>query len=413
VTVVYRAVDWSEILARGTTPEGRFSMEFKFTAEHDALRAEVKEFLRETVPSGPGPSRATSQENWPAQMDFLKKLAAKGWVAPAWPKEYGGQAWPHVMQMIFSEELSYAGAPDAGRVFNVGMIGPTLIVHGSDAQKREHLPRITNGEVVWCQGYSEPGAGSDLASLQTRAVRDGDDYIVNGQKIWTTGAHHADWCFLLARTDPDAPKHKGISFLLVDMKSPGIQVRPIVNMAGFHEFNEVFFEDVRVPTANRVGEENNGWYVAMTLLDFERSNVASIAANQRTLELLGSFMRTDQPGGVYRDIFRHRLADMWLSNETGRLLSYRIAWMQEAGRVANYEASVIKVFATELAAKITNFGVNLLGPSGGLEPDSKYAQFNGILEKGHLSNVSPLIYSGSSEIQRNIIATRGLGLPRD
>ena len=388
-------------------------MRFKFTVEHNALRAEVKQFLREAVPAGPGPARPTSQENWPEQMDFLKKLAAKGWVAPAWPKEYGGQAWPHVMQMIFSEELSYAGAPDAGRVFNVGMIGPTLIVHGSDAQKKEHLPRITSGETVWCQGYSEPGAGSDLASLQTRAVRDGDDYVVNGQKIWTTGAHHADWCFLLVRTDPDAPKHKGISFILVDMKSPGIQVRPIINMAGFHEFNEVFFEDVRVPTANRVGEENNGWYVAMTLLDFERSNVASIAANQRSLELLADYMRATKPGGVYRDIFRHRLADMWMANETGRLLSYRIAWMQENGRVANYEASVIKVFATELAARITNFGVNLLGPAGALEPDSKYAPLNGIMETGHLSNVSPLIYSGSSEIQRNIIATRGLGLPRD
>jgi alkylation response protein AidB-like acyl-CoA dehydrogenase len=315
--------------------------------------------------------------------------------------------------MIFSEELSYAGAPDAGRVFNVGMIGPTLIVHGTDAQKREHLPRITSGEVVWCQGYSEPGAGSDLAALQTRAVRDGDDYVINGQKIWTTGAHHADWCFVLVRTDPEAPKHKGISFLLADMKTPGITVRPIVNMAGYHEFNEVFFEDVRVPIANRVGEENNGWYVAMTLLDFERSNVASIAANQRQLEMLAGYYREARPGGAYRDILRHRVADLWVANEAGRLLAYRIAWMQEAGKVPNYEASVIKVYATELGQRITNFGVNLIGMSGALEPESKHAVFDGVMEKGHLSNVSPTIYSGSSEIQRNIIATRGLGLPRD
>ena len=390
-------------------------MEFKFSEEHNALRAEVREFLKDAHPrnGGSGPVRPTSQENWPEQMEFMRKLAAKGWVAPAWPKEYGGLAWSHIKQMIFSEEISYAGAPDGGRVFNVGMIGPTLIVHGSEEQKREHLPRITNAEVTWCQGYSEPGAGSDLASLQTRAVRDGDDYVVNGQKIWTTGAHHSDWCFLLVRSDPGAPKHKGISFLLVDMQSPGITVRPIVNMAGYHEFNEVFFEDVRVPVKNRVGEENNGWYVAMTLLDFERSNVASIAANQRTLEQLIADMRERKPGGAYRDILRHRLADMWLANETGRLLSYRTAWMQEAGRVANYEASVIKVFATELAARITNFGVNQLGPAGALEPDSKHAPMHGVMEKGHLVNVSPLIYSGSSEIQRNIIATRGLGLPRD
>jgi alkylation response protein AidB-like acyl-CoA dehydrogenase len=388
-------------------------MEFKFTAEHEALRTDVKSFLSEHVPDGPGPARPTSQENWEQQVAFTKQLAARKWVAPAWPAEYGGLGWSHIQQMIFSEELSYAGAPDGGRVFNVGMIGPTLIVHGSSEQKREHLPRITSGDVVWCQGYSEPGAGSDLASLQTRAVRDGDDYIVNGQKIWTTGAHHADWCFLLVRTDPDAPKHKGISFLLTDMKAPGITVRPIVNMAGYHEFNEVFFEDVRVPVSNRVGEENNGWYVAMTLLDFERSNVASIAANQRSLELLARYLRENNSGGSYKDIFRHRIADLWVANETGRLLSYRTAWMQEAGKIANYEASVIKIFATELAQRITNFGVNLIGPRGALEPDSKGSVYDAVMEKGHLSNVSPTIYSGSSEIQRNIIATRGLGLPRD
>jgi alkylation response protein AidB-like acyl-CoA dehydrogenase len=389
-------------------------MEFKFTAEHEALRKEVRDFLAEALPSrSTGPVRPTSQENWEEQLAFNKKLAKKGWIAPAWPKEYGGLGWSHINQMIFSEELSYAGAPDGGRVFNVGMIGPTLIVHGTPEQKAEHLPRITNADVIWCQGYSEPGAGSDLASLQTRAVRDGDDYVVNGQKIWTTGAHHADWCFLLVRTDPDAPKHKGISFLLVDMKTPGITVRPLVNMAGYHEFNEVFFEDVRVPVRNRVGEENRGWYVAMTLLDFERSNVASIAANQRQLELLMQLWRERRTGEAYRDVLRHRLADLWVANETGRLLAYRIAWMQEAGRIPNYEASVIKVFATELAQRITNFGVNLFGPAGALEPDSKYAVANGVFEKGHLVNVAPTIYSGSSEIQRNIIAQRGLGLPRD
>jgi 3-oxocholest-4-en-26-oyl-CoA dehydrogenase alpha subunit len=388
-------------------------MEFKFTEEHEQLRAEVRSFLAGSVTEGPGPARSTSQENWDEQLAFMKKLASKGWIAPAWPKEYGGLAWPHIKQMIFSEELAYAGAPDGGRVFNVGMIGPTLIVHGTDAQKKEHLPRITNADVIWCQGYSEPGAGSDLASLQARAVRDGDDYVVNGQKIWTTGAHHADWCFLLVRTDPEAPKHKGISFLLCDMKTPGITVRPLVNMAGYHEFNEVFFEDVRVPVANRIGEENSGWYVAMTLLDFERSNVASIAANQRTLEHLANVIRTNKPGGAYIDILRHKLADLWVANETGRLLSYRTAWMQESGRIANYEASVIKILATELGQKIQNFGVNLFGLAGALEPESKYAPLNGIIEKGHLSAVSPTIYSGSSEIQRNIIATRGLGLPRD
>ena len=292
-------------------------MDFKFTAEHDALRAEVRAFAKDALRDHKGASRPTSQEDWPGQMRFLKKLAAKKWVAPAWPVAFGGLGWKHVNQMIFSEELSYAGAPDAGRVFSVGMIGPTLIVHGSEHQKREHLSRITSGDAIWCQGYSEPGAGSDLASLQTRAVRDGDEYIVNGEKIWTTGAHHADWCFMVVRTNPELPKHKGISFLLVDMKSKGITVQPIVNMAGHHEFNQVYFEDVHVPAANRVGEENNGWYVAMTLLDFERSNVASIAANQRALDELGAYMRAARPGGAYANILKHRLAELYIANGVG------------------------------------------------------------------------------------------------
>jgi alkylation response protein AidB-like acyl-CoA dehydrogenase len=295
----------------------------------------------------------------------------------------------------------------------VGMIGPTLIVHGTEQQKRDHLARITRGEAVWCQGYSEPGAGSDLAAIQTRAVRDGDEYVVNGEKIWTTGAHHADWMFMLARTNPDLPKHRGISFLLVDMKTPGIRVQPIINLAGHHEFNQVFFEDVRVPVANRVGEENNGWYVGMTLLDFERSNVASIAANQRLLDDLARWMREAKPGSEYGAVLRHRLADLYVSNEVGRMLSYRTAWMQEAGKPINTEASASKVFATELAQRISNFGVNVQGPIGALLPGQPRSNVGGRLADDYMEDVSPTIYSGSSEVQRNIIATRGLGLPRD
>jgi alkylation response protein AidB-like acyl-CoA dehydrogenase len=388
-------------------------MEFRFTAQHDALRSEVRAFARDALRDFTSVSRPISMDHWDRQLGFLKALAGRKWVAPGWPVAYGGLGWGPVDQMIFSEELSYAGAPDAGRVFSVGMIGPTLIVHGTEAQKREHLGRITSGDAIWCQGYSEPGAGSDLASLQTRAVRDGDDYVVNGEKIWTTGAHHADWMFMVARTDPDLPKHKGISFLLVDMKTPGIRVQPIVNIAGHHEFNQVYFEDVRVPVANRVGEENNGWYVAMTLLDFERSNVASIAANQRLLDDLAAWMRAAKPGGEYRAVLRHRLADLYVSNETGRLLSYRTAWMQEAGKKINTEASASKVFATELAQRISNFGVNVQGPTGTLLPGSPGANVGGRLADDYMEDVSPTIYSGSSEVQRNIIATRGLGLPRD
>ena len=388
-------------------------MEFRFNEQHAALRNDVRSFAASALRDFTGVSRPISMENWDKQLGFLKALAARKWVAPGWPVEYGGQGWRPIDQMIFSEELSYAGAPDAGRVFSVGMIGPTLIVHGTNEQKQQHLPRITSGDAIWCQGYSEPGAGSDLASLQTRAVRDGDDYVVSGEKIWTTGAHHADWMFMVARTDPDLPRHRGISFLLVDMKSPGIRVQPIINIAGHHEFNQVYFEDVRVPVANRVGEENNGWYVAMTLLDFERSNVASIAANHRILDDLAAWMRSAQPGGVYRAVLRHRLADLYIANETGRLLSYRTAWMQETGKPVNTEASTIKVFATELAQRISDFGVNVQGVPGTLLPGSVHANAGGRLADDYMEDVAPTIYSGSSEVQRNIIATRGLGLPRD
>lgn len=388
-------------------------MNLKLTDEELAFRDELRTFfttefpaeIREKVVAG----RHLERDEVVRSQQILN---AKGLAVPNWPVEWGGKDWTPVQRHIWLDEMQLASVPDP-LPFNASMIGPVIAHFGSQELRERFLPATANLDIWWCQGFSEPEAGSDLASLKTRAVRDGDDYIVNGQKIWTTGAHHGDWCFLLARTDPSAPKHKGISFLLVDMKTPGITVRPIVNMAGFHEFNEVFFEDVRVPAANRVGEENNGWYVAMTLLDFERSNVASIAANQRSLEMLAEYVKERHPGGAYRDILRHRLADLWTANEVGRLLSYRTAWMQEAGKIANYEASVIKVLATELGMKIMDFGVNLLGPAGGLEPGSKHVRWDGVIEKGFLSAVSPTIYSGSSEIQRNIIATRGLGLPRD
>src|SRR5829696_8346011 len=394
-------------------------MDFADSPEHAAFRREFRAWLEANLTEDLKVEDAQDQRVSPdreileKRRTWQKKMHAAGWVGLSWPKEYGGRGASFMQQVIFDEEYFRARAPILPGTVGMSLLGPTLIHWGTEEQKKRYLPKILSCDEIWCQGYSEPGAGSDLASLRTRAVDQGDHFLVNGQKVWTSGAHHADWCFLLVRTDPDAPKHKGISFLLADMKSPGITVRPIVNMAGYHEFNEVFFEDVRIPVANRVGEENNGWYVAMTLLDFERSNVASISANQRQMELLIGDMKKRKPGGVYRDILRHRLAEMWLANETGRLLSYRTAWMQETGKIANYEASVIKVFATELAARITNFGVNQLGPAGALEPESPYAIFDGNMSKGHLVNVSPLIYSGSSEIQRNIIATRGLGLPRD
>ena len=389
-------------------------MELAFGEREEKLRSEVRAFLKEHLPKNVdgGGLGLRSDEAFVAAQKFNEELGRRGWIAPAWPKEYGGLGATIFEQMVFSEEFGYHGAPDTGtRGFGVGMIGPTLIVHGSEEQKREHLPRITTGEAIWCQGYSEPGAGSDLASLQTRAVRDGDDYVINGQKIWTSGGHRANWMFMLARTDPDAPKHRGISFFLLDIKNtPGVTVQPLINMANRHHFNEVFFEDVRIPAKNLIGEENRGWYVGMTLLDFERSGIGGIAAQRRTLEKLADYLRK-QPQWK-RERHRIGLANLVVENNVGKYLGYRIGDMQSRGLHPSYEASVIKVFQSELAQRIYRFGVNTVGLAGQLVPEQQDAPMGGEMPEGYLTSIPATIYSGSNEIQRNIIATRGLGLPR-
>jgi alkylation response protein AidB-like acyl-CoA dehydrogenase len=389
-------------------------LELAFGEREEKLRSEVRAFLKEHLPKNVdgGGLGLRSDEAFVAAQKFNEELGRRGWIAPAWPKEYGGLGATIFEQMVFSEEFGYHGAPDTGtRGFGVGMIGPTLIVHGSEEQKREHLPRITTGEAIWCQGYSEPGAGSDLASLQTRAVRDGDDYVINGQKIWTSGGHRANWMFMLARTDPDAPKHRGISFFLLDIKNtPGVTVQPLINMANRHHFNEVFFEDVRIPAKNLIGEENRGWYVGMTLLDFERSGIGGIAAQRRTLEKLADYLRK-QPQWK-RERHRIGLANLVVENNVGKYLGYRIGDMQSRGLHPSYEASVIKVFQSELAQRIYRFGVNTVGLAGQLVPEQQDAPMGGEMPEGYLTSIPATIYSGSNEIQRNIIATRGLGLPR-
>ena len=255
-----------------------------------AFRAKVSAVIEEQLPeryrSGGGDIERDRHSDDPTARDaaeeWVAAMAEAGWIAPHWPEEYGGAGLSPMEQFIFKQEMSTAGAPAVGGR-GVSQLGPTLIVHGTDEQKAEHLPKILSGEVDWRQGYSEPGSGSDLASLQTRAVRDGDEYVINGQKIWTSLAHLADWLYVLVRTDPDAPKHRGISFLLVDKSTPGVSVRPLIDMSGRHHFNETFFEDVRVPVSNRVGDENRGWYVGMTLLDFERSNIGGAVGSRRML----------------------------------------------------------------------------------------------------------------------------------
>ncbi len=373
-----------------------------------AWRQEVREFIRKEAPkelleageAGEGGlfARAGAIREW------RDKLAKKGWIAPAWPKEYGGAGLSVIEQFIMNEEFAEAGLPANVGGFGVMMVGPTLIEHGTEEQKAEHLPKILRGEVIWCQGYSEPGAGSDLASLQTRAVRDGDEYVINGQKIWTTGAQFADWMYMLVRTDPNAPKHRGITYLLVDMKTPGITVRPLTTMAGTQTFNEVFFEDVRVPVKNRVGEENRGWYVGTTTLDFERSSIGSAVGIRKGLERLLQRAKEGKDASFARSpMLRYEFADRWIEAEVARMLSYRVVTLQARGQIPNYEASMCKLYTSELQQRIANLTMHLYG---------MYGNIRNRASMGYMMAVAATIAGGTSEIQRNIIATRGLGLPR-
>jgi alkylation response protein AidB-like acyl-CoA dehydrogenase len=345
----------------------------------------------------------------------VKKLAGRGWIAPAWPKEYGGAGMTVMQQFIFNQEMASAGAPRGGNYgIGTGWAGPTIILYGSEEQKKKYLPGIVRGDDVWCQGFSEPGAGSDLASLQTRAVKDGDDYVVNGQKIWTSGAHVSRYMILLARTDPEAPKHKGISYFILDMKSPGIEIRPLVNMANNHDFNEVFFENVRVPKENLIGEENRGWYVGTTTLDFERSGIAASVSHGLMVRDLADFVRENRHEGFISrsESLRNEIADRAIEASVEGMLCTQVISMQNRGLVPNKESSVAKLFSSELDVRISNTAVNALGLYAQLRRESAHAVANGRVESTYLYATTSTVGGGTSEIQRNIIAQRGLGLPR-
>ncbi len=391
-------------------------MDFSWTDEQREFRARVRAFIdehwRNTSAEG-GYSEDGSRGERVKR--YQARLAEHGWLTMAWPKEYGGGGASYFEQMIFSEESTHASAPGGGQ--GADRVGPTLIIHGNEEQKRQHLPPIAAGEVQWCQGYSEPGAGSDLASLQTRAVRDGDDFIINGQKIWTSGAQGADWIHVLTRTDPAAPKHRGISYFMVPMDTPGITLRPIQQMNGAAGFTETFFEDVRVPARNMIGDENRGWYVSTTALDFERSGIGRIAGAVAPFQRLLEHARQPDSAGVGRRIAdsptgRLALADTAIEVEIGQLLGYRVTWMQSRGLVPNQEASMSKMFGSETQQRLARRGVNMFGLRGTLGLGPHQSRVGAEFANYYLSSVALTIAAGTSEIQRNIIATRGLGLPR-
>jgi alkylation response protein AidB-like acyl-CoA dehydrogenase len=391
-------------------------MDFRLTPDQLALRAEARRWLRETLGSDwQGEDTDIVDTDWERALDFNRRLAGCGWLAPGWPRRYGGLELNPVEQLILTEELVYARAPAGGRLMSVGIVGSALLAHGTEEQRTRCLPAIARAEEQWCQGFSEPGAGSDLAALQTRAVRDADDYVISGEKIWTTNAHHADWMLLLARTDPNAPKHRGISAFLLDMTTPGISLRPLINMAMRYEFNQVFLDNVRVPASCRLGEENRGWYLAATTLDAERTAIAGMANGRRFLDDLIDCARELPDNGrplIESPRVRRLLADLRIAVEVGRLLSYRIAALQARGLTSSVEASMAKLYAAQLAQYVAQTGMQILGPYGALSPGSRWTKLAGRFAVAYAWSVSQTYAGGSVEIQRGIIATRGLGLPR-
>ena len=396
-------------------------MDFRLTPEEETFRQEVHEFIEKECPKQLRERSGTGSffSNAGHFLEWRRKIAGKGWVAPAWPKEYGGASMTIMEQFIYNMETAKLRAPSPIFIGGLGVavLGPTILVYGTDEQKKDYIPGILSGEVMWCQGFSEPGSGSDLASLQTRAVRDGDDYVINGQKIWTTLAHMSKYMLLLARTDPDVPKHKGISYFIVPMDSPGITVRPINNMANTHEFNEVFFDNVRIPAKNLLGEENRGWYMAVTTLDIERSNIGSAIGQQEAVKDLVDFAQEHKSNGASvissNAKVRHELAERMIETECSLMLSYRLITMQNRGLIPNYEASATKLYSMELNQRIANTGIKLLGMYGQLAGGNDWSPLGGRLQYTYLRSVANTIEGGTTEIQKNIVATRGLGLPRE
>ena len=395
-------------------------MDFIFTAEEEAFREEVRDWLKKEVPPRWYELDAglweETEESWALSREFQRKLGQKGWLAPAYPKEYGGLEMGHVRRLILSEELNYHGAPISIEVeISVNWVGPALLLFGTEEQKRKYVREVGTGEAIFCLGYSEPNAGSDLASLQTRAVEDGDSWVINGQKTWCSFAHYANYSWLGARTDTEAPKHKGISMFVIDMKTPGITVRPLINVLGRHSFNEVFFDDVRVPRESLIGQKNNGWYQLVMALDYERSLIGTAAANQRLIDELVQYAREETRDGrrVADDpLIRDELAEIAVENEVLRMMCYRIAWMYSRDLHPSYESSMSLLFSSELLRRLANVGMRVLGPYGQLDRDSKWVALNARVMRAYLSALSIGVGGGSNEIQRNIVAMRGLGLPR-
>jgi len=389
-------------------------MDLRFSPEDEQYRQKLRAWLEAYVPQARPPKDQDAEFAY--RRAWQRQLYAGGLVGINWPKEYGGQGATLIQQAIYAQEMARARAPQPANGLGISIVGPTLIHHGTEEQKKRYIPKILNADEIWCQGFSEPNSGSDLASLQTKAVLDGDDFVVNGQKIWTSMGQYADWCILLVRTDSNAPKHRGISFLLVDMRSPGITVRPLKQITGNSEFNETFFDNVRVPKQNLVGALNEGWRVAMTTLTYERgiSSLATQVRIKQQLDAMVDYARTSRRNGhtLSQDpVLRQSLATAHIRVEIMLLNLYRGITSRLRGQPPGPEASLDKLYWSEMDKWMQELGMELQGPYSQLMHDSKHA-IPGDWQYNFLRSRAGTIYSGTSEIQKNIIGERVLGLPK-
>jgi len=396
-------------------------MDFHFTPEQEAFRQELRTWLTTHVPADSGPLRhfqpQASDEDLTFLKDWQRTVYGSGWAGVSWPQEYGGRGASLIERMIFDEEMAAHKAPGLLNVLGLEIVGPTIITHGTDGQKKKHLANILSGDDIWSQGYSEPNAGSDLGSLQTRAIDHGDYFVVNGQKVWTSLAGFANWCLLLVRTDPDAPKHKGLSALLVDLHSPGISIKPLRTMTGESEFNEVFFEDVQVPKNHLLGEQNRGWQVIITSLMFERQGLGFYFtfAQKRTYEDMraqvkkalryGAPIRTDP-------LIRQKMAQAYIDCEILKLNNYRGLTRLLRGNPAGPEGSIAKLHWAETNQRMQDLAVEMQGVRGQLYQEVETNGDGNYWQYGFLRARANTIEGGTSEILRNIIAERVLQLPK-
>lgn len=396
-------------------------MDFTFSPEEEQFRAALRTWLQDALPAGWGETAFEPEdedERAMFRLDWERKLHSGGWSGINWPKEYGGRGATLVERAIFAEEMARVRAPEGLNIIGHNLAGTTILRHGTEAQKKRFLPKIISSDEVWCQGFSEPNAGSDLASVRTRAERRGDKFIVNGQKIWTSYAQYSQWCFALVRTDPDAPKHKGLSFLLIDMSSPGISIRPLRQISGECEFNETFFDDVEVPAENIVGDINDGWRIAMTTLAYERGPEDALGRQIRFKQELEKLIETAEltrrgAAKLIDDpIVRQKLARAITEVEIMRLNAVRTFSKYLNGEERGPDASVIKLFWSHAAQNMYEASMDILGPTAPLDAPDPLSAAGGRFQLSYLQSKAFTIYSGSSEIQRNIIGERMLGLPR-